>query len=69
MAATVMYDGRVVPVEGFRVFVYGPDDTQKLANSWKEYQELIASGLWFSHKDKVVTAKKEAPRESKKKGD
>lgn len=49
----ILYDGRVVPKEGFRAFVYGPDNAQKLANSWIEYESLISSGLWFSTKEKA----------------
>lgn len=54
---SVLYLGRVVPIKGFRTFIYGHNNTKKLVNSWEEYQEHIASGVWFSTKDKagVVT--------------
>lgn len=48
---TVMYDGRVVPKQGFRVFIYGFDNQTKLVESWEEYQEHISSGTWFAYKD------------------
>jgi hypothetical protein len=49
----VIYNGRTVPTEGFRVFIYGYDGQQKLVNSWKEYQSHIETGLWFPTKDAV----------------
>jgi hypothetical protein len=52
----VRYLGRDVPKEGFRVFVYGPDDTQKLVNSWDEFQDVISSGIWFATKELVGKA-------------
>lgn len=48
---TVMYDGRVVPKEGFRVFIYGFDNQTKLVESWEEYKNHISSGVWFTHKN------------------
>lgn len=47
----VQYDGRAVPKEGFRVFIYGFDNQTKLVESWEEYQKCISSGLWFCYKD------------------
>lgn len=49
----VCYDGRLVPKQGFRVFVYAKDGSQILVNSWEEYELALDSGQWFSHKDKV----------------
>lgn len=45
---TVMYDGRIVPRDNFRTFIYGINSQPKLVNSWSEFQEHIATGLWFS---------------------
>lgn len=44
----VNYLGRVVPVEGFRAFVYGADGTRKVVNSWTVFEEHIALGTWFA---------------------
>jgi len=44
------YLGRWVDKKTFRTFVYDKDDMQKLANSYDEYQSLLASGLWFAVK-------------------
>lgn len=49
----VMYQGRAVPKDAFRVFVYGKDKAMKLMNSWDEYSKAIASGLWFANKDDI----------------
>ena len=48
----VLYQGRWVNRKDFKVFVYNGIE-QKLANSYKEYGELIESGLWFSTKNEV----------------
>lgn len=52
----VLYLGRMVDKLTFRAFVYGADNTQKLAKSWIEFQALVSSGLWFAERpeDRVV---------------
>jgi hypothetical protein len=50
----VLYNGRSVPKDGFRVFIYGINNTEKLVNSWDEYQKEISSGLWFSTKELAI---------------
>lgn len=42
----VKYLGRIVPKEGFRVFIYNINKEQKLVESWEEYLKEISSGLW-----------------------
>ncbi len=49
----VFYNDRWVDIENFRVFVYNSDG-QKLAESYQEYENLIASGKWFSTKNVIV---------------
>jgi hypothetical protein len=49
----VLFDGRMVPIEGFRAFIYTPDGQSKVANSWDEYQEHISSGVWFGSKEEA----------------
>lgn len=46
----IMYLGRWVSKQGFRTFVYDENGMQKLANSYPEYEEMIATGLWFAEK-------------------
>lgn len=63
----VFYNGRWVDKEYFRAFVYSTTE-QKLAQSYKEYEELIATGLWFDNRDlahKVKKAEIEASLEEK----
>lgn len=48
----VLYQGRWVNREHFRVFVYNGEG-QKLANSYDEYMNLISSGLWWNTKEEV----------------
>lgn len=52
----------MVPKEGFRAYVYAIDGTQKLVNSYKEFEEIVSSGIWFPQKpiveEKVKPKKK-----------
>ena len=59
----VFYNDKWVDKDHFRAFVYSTDK-QKLANSYKEYEDLIASGLWFDSLAKAMEAKKlaESPK-------
>lgn len=43
-----VYLGRIVDKKKFRTFVYGLNDVQKLVESWDEFQDAMASGLWFA---------------------
>ena len=45
------YQGRIVSKHHFRAFIYKPDGSQKLVNSWDEFECHIASGLWFVTKE------------------
>lgn len=45
----VLYLGRWINKSTFRAFVYN-EDGEKLANSYAEYESLIASGLWLAEK-------------------
>jgi len=44
------YLGRLMNKKHFRAFVYGKDG-QILANSYVEYEKLIATGIWFDSKE------------------
>ncbi len=48
----VFYQNRWVNRKDFRAFVYTADQ-KKLANSYKEYCDLIESGIWFSTQEEV----------------
>lgn len=45
-----LYCGRWVNKENFRAYVYGGKGEKKLANSYKDFEALIASGEWFTSK-------------------
>jgi hypothetical protein len=51
----VLYLGRWVPRDSFRVFVYNANG-QKLCNSYEEYQTAISSGIWWAERGRVVEA-------------
>lgn len=50
----VFYEGKWVDRKFFRTFVFNLKDEMRLANSYEEYERLIASGLWFSEKSVPV---------------
>lgn len=54
----VLYQGKQVPREHFRVFVYDKDNNKKLANTYDEYLDLTSSGLWFDEKATISVPKK-----------
>lgn len=45
-----LYLDRWVDKATFRAFMYDENGNQKLANSWKEYESLLASGIWYATK-------------------
>jgi hypothetical protein len=60
------YMGKIVSKTNFRAYIYKPDGSQKLVNSWDEYEECIASGIWFST---VEAAKERFQFQEQKKGE
>ena len=66
---TPIYLGRIVSKKNFRTYVYAPDGSQKLVESWEEFEREMESGLWFiSQEDaqKNVPAPSPKPRKVKK---
>ena len=49
----VIYLGRSIAKDGFRVFIYGPNGQKKLVNSWSEFESHMASGVWFATEDEA----------------
>ena len=43
-----IYLGRIVEKENFRAFVYAPDGSTRLVDSWDEFEACMQSGLWFA---------------------
>lgn len=54
-SSQVKYLDRWVDKKHFRAFVYSATD-QHLVESWNEFEEKIASGLWFSTKSDALKA-------------
>jgi hypothetical protein len=52
------YLGRWVNKENFRAFLYNEKGDQKLANSYNDYESLIASGIWFASKPSASQQKR-----------
>lgn len=48
----VLYLGRWVPKRHFKAFVYNKSG-QILANSYREFKQLISSGVWFADKESI----------------
>lgn len=62
-----VYLGRMVSKEHFRAFVYSMDGSQKLVESWDDYEQHMESGLWFSTKeDATARIPAEKPKRSRK---
>jgi hypothetical protein len=56
------YMGRWVSKEHFRAFVYNEKGDQKLAESYNDYQNLIASGIWYDTQKLAEEAEKRGKR-------
>ena len=52
MDTQVLYRGRWVSREHFCAFVYNSTG-EKLAKSYKEFSDLISSGVWFADKSDI----------------
>ena len=48
--APATYKGRMISKEHFRVFIYSPDGTKKLIESWDEFEKHMETGLWFANR-------------------
>lgn len=53
------YLDRWVNKEHFRAFVYNEKGEQKLANSYKEFESLTGSGIWFASKPDASQKRKQ----------
>lgn len=43
-----IYQGRIVEKKNFRAFIYAPDGSQRLVESWDEFEANMQSGVWFA---------------------
>jgi len=60
-AETVVYNGRHINREFFRVFIYSLDGQKKLVNSYDEFERDISSGIWFESLEMVEEKKAAKP--------
>lgn len=57
IAKPAIYLGRVVDKKRFRTFIYGVCGTQKLVESWSEFQDHMKLGIWFATKEEADACK------------
>jgi len=55
----VNYLGRSIAKEGFRAFIYSANGQTKLVESWEQFENYMASGIWFASKEEIVEQKVE----------
>jgi len=60
------YLGKIVSKQNFRAFIYGPNESKKLVNSWDEYEAHMSSGMWFATRDEVMSLAVEKLKRLKK---
>lgn len=53
----VLYNGRLVPKQGFRVYIYNAHGEAKLVNSFAEFETHLAQGSWFTEKPALESSK------------
>ena len=56
----VLYNGKSVLRSKFRARVYNPEGVSTLANTWDEFQGLLATGLWHATKEQASNVAKES---------
>ena len=62
-----IYLGRIVDKNHFRAFIYSSDGSQKLVESWDEYERHMELGTWFALKEDAMTRiDVEKPKREKK---
>ncbi len=61
-----IYLGRLVSKENFRAFIYAPDGSQRLVESWAEFEANMQSGVWFATaqdaKNSIAKVEEEKPK-------
>ncbi len=54
---TAIYLGKIVSKKNFRAYIYAPDGSQKLVESWDSYEKHMETGLWFATKEDAELSK------------
>ncbi len=62
----VVYEGRKVPRKNFRAFVYGTENKRKIVESYKDFEDAMATGIWFATNDEVHGMASIKPKDKKK---
>lgn len=52
-----VYLDRMVDKKHFRAFVYNAIGDSKLVESWDEFEETMAAGVWFSTREAASSVK------------
>lgn len=52
-----VYLGRMVDKKHFRAFVYNASGDSKLVESWDEFEETMAAGVWFATTEAASSVK------------
>ena len=50
------YLGRLVSKNNFRTYIYAPNGSQKLVESWDAYEQHMETGLWFATKEDATAS-------------
>ena len=50
------YLGRLVSKEHFRVYIHAPDGSNKLVESWDDFQKHMEIGTWFATKEDALAS-------------
>lgn len=56
--AQAVYLGNIVSKKGFRTFIYSSTGDKLLVESWEDFEDKMASGIWFASSDEAVKIKK-----------
>lgn len=64
----VCFQGRTVPAETFRAWMYNTNGERKMANSYEEYAVLSSTGLWFDTKEQASNEVADARTKPKRQG-
>ncbi len=60
-----LYLGRIVSKENFRAFIYSPDGSKKLVNSWVDFENHMKTGIWFSSLEDIKCIKESKKKKTK----
>lgn len=60
-----VYLGRVVSKENFRAYIYSPNGSKKLIESWPEFETHMQSGVWFATPESAKVVTEEKPKQKR----